>query len=323
MPIVQPIVAVTRAVPGHVEVPGAEVRVAGEARLSRDALLAHIAGAAVVVSMHHDRIDGAALEAAGPQLRGVCNFAVGYENIDVDACGRRGVVVTNTPDAVTEGTANMAMALLLAASRRLVEGDRFARSEAYRLGEALGMADFLGVHLTGQTLLIVGAGRIGRAVALRALGFGMRVLYVARRRHWDFEMAPIAAERVELDDGLKRADFVSVHTPLTAETRHLLDARRIGLLRKTAVVVNTARGPVIDERALADALKERRLFAAGLDVYEFEPKISEELLALSNVVLTPHIGSAEEHYRLEMTRMVSDNAAAILRGETPPNRIGG
>lgn len=319
----RPIVAVTRVVPGRVEVPAADIRVAGAGRLSREALLAHVRGASVVVSMYHDRIDDEALDAAGPQLKGVCNFAVGYENVDVAACARRGVVATNTPDAVTEGTANLAMALLLAASRRVVEADRFARSDAYRLGEPLGMADFLGVHLTGQTLLIVGAGRIGLATAMRALGFGMRVLYVARRRHWEFELAPLAAERVELEEGLRRADVVSLHTPLTPETRHLLDARRIGLLKPTAIVVNTARGPVIDERALAAALKERRIFAAGLDVYEFEPKVSEELLGLPNVVLTPHIGSAEEKYRLEMTRMVSANAAAILAGQAPPNRVGG
>jgi glyoxylate reductase len=162
---------------------------------------------------------------------------------------------------------------------------------------------------------------MGRGVALRALGFGMRVLYVARGRHWDFEMAPIAAERVDLEEGLARADVVSIHTPLTPETRHLLDARRIGLLKKTAIVVNTARGPVVDERALAAALREGRIYGAGLDVYEFEPTVSEELLGLSNVVLTPHIGSAEEKYRLEMTRMVSENAAAILRGEDAPNRV--
>ncbi len=321
MPEARPIVAVTRAVPGAVEVPGAEIRVAGPGRLSREQLLQHVRGSNIIVSMYHDRIDDEALDAAGDGLKGVCNFAVGYENIDVAACARRGIVATNTPDAVTEGTANIAMALLLAAARRVVEADRFARSDAYRLGEPLGMADFLGVHLTGQTLLVVGAGRIGLATAMRAIAFGMRILYVARRRHWEFELAPVAAARVDLEEGLRQADVVSLHTPLTPQTRHLLDARRIGLLKPTAIVINTARGPVIEERALAAALKERRIFAAGLDVYEFEPKVSEALLGLSNVVLTPHIGSAEEKYRLEMTRMAAANAAAILAGEEPPNRV--
>ncbi len=317
----RPIVTVTREVPGVLDVPGAEVRLGGPDALVGDALHEFVSGSTAVVSMYHDRVDEAFLDAAGPQLRGVTNFAVGYENIDVSACAARGILVGNTPDAVTEGTANMAITLMLAAARRLVEADRFARTDAYRAGLPLGMNSLLGRDLTGRTLLIVGAGRIGLATAMRALAFGMRVEYVARSRHLEFELAPVAASRVELDEGLARADVVSLHTPLTEETRHLIDARRLGLMREHAILVNTARGPVVDEAALAQALRERRIFSAGLDVYEFEPRISEALLDLPNVVLSPHIGSAEVASRELMTQMVSENVSAMVRGERPPYEV--
>jgi glyoxylate reductase len=317
----KPIVAVTRRVAGVVDVPGAEVRMAGDARMSRADLLSFVRRAAVVASMYHDKVDDELLDAAGPGLKGVCNYAVGYENVDVAACGRRGVVVTNTPDAVTEGTANLAFALILAVARRVVEGDKFARSSEYHETGPLGMGMFLGMHLTGQTLLVVGAGRIGRAVAMRGVAFGMRVAYVARSRHLDFELAPIAGRRVELEEGLREADVVSMHTPLTLETRHLINGARLALMKKTAILVNTARGPVVEEAALARALKEGRLWGAGLDVFEFEPRVLPELMAAPNAVLTPHIGSGELRFRELMTEMVSENARAILAGVTPPNVV--
>lgn len=317
------LVAITRGLIGDPRVEGATVRMAdADPKMSRAQLLEFINGASAVVTMFHDTVDAAFLDAAGPTLKGVCNYAVGHENIDIDACDARGIVVTNTPDAVTEGTANLAWALLLAVSRRVVEADTFARSDAYRLGEPLSMSAFMGRDLTGRTLLIVGAGRIGRAVALRALGFGMRVLYVSRRARPEFEQAPIAGERVELDEGLARSDVVSVHTPLTEQTRHLIDGRRLGLIKPGAILINTSRGPVVDELALARALVDGRLWGAGLDVYEFEPKISRELLGLKNVVLTPHIGSAEQRFREQMTRMVCDSAAAILHGREPAHVVG-
>ncbi|MEL7472993.1 MAG: NAD(P)-dependent oxidoreductase, partial [Planctomycetota bacterium] len=192
----------------------------------------------------------------------------------------------------------------------------------FSAGGPLGMGEWMGADLTGRTLLIVGAGRIGFATAQRALGFGMRVLYVARSRHWDFELAPLAARRVALDKGLELADVVSVHTPLTPETRHLIDARRIGLMKPSAILINTSRGPTVDESALVAALRERRIYGAGLDVYEHEPELTPGLAALDNVVLTPHIGSAEVRYREMMTAMVGENARAILRGATPPNLVG-
>lgn len=316
-----PLVAITRAVPGTPSVPGATLRLGGPDQLARPALLEHVRGCDVAITMFHDRVDDEFLDAAGPRLKGVCNFAVGVDNIDLAACARRGLPVTNTPDAVTEGTANLAVLLMLAAARRLSAADRFVRAGRFeREGNGF-PAGWLGMHLTGQTLLIVGPGRIGRAVALRALAFGMRIAYAGRSRKLEWELAPLAAARVSLDEGLSTADVVSIHCPLTPETRHLLDARRIALLKPTAIVVNTARGPIIDEAALAAALKAGRIWGAGLDVYEFEPRVHPDLLTLDNVALAPHIGSAEGKYRELMTRMVCDNAAAILAGRRPPDLV--
>ncbi|MFI4882619.1 MAG: 2-hydroxyacid dehydrogenase [Phycisphaerales bacterium JB064] len=315
-------VLVTRAMPGGFDVGGAGVRVLGDGLPDRQAVLEALPGASVLVSMFTDKVDAEMLEAAGGSLRGVCQYAVGTDNIDFKACRDAGVVVTNTPDAVTEGTADLAWALLLAVARRVVEADEYARSEAYPGNGPLGMSDFLGADLTGRTLLIVGAGRIGRAMALRSLGWGMRVLYTARSRKWDMELAPLAAERVELDEGLARADVVSVHTPLTEQTRRLIDKRRLGLMKPNAILINTARGPVVDEAALVEALQDGTIWGAGLDVFEREPVVHPGLIAAKNAVLTPHIGSAERRYREMMTAMVAQNVRAILAGEEPPNRVG-
>lgn len=321
----RPIIAITRELPGEVagsdEIKGAQLRLAGQAAMPRDELMRFVAGAAVIVTWVSERVDESLLEAAGPQLRAVCNYAVGVDNIDLEACRRRGIIVTNTPDAVTEGTADMAWALLLAVARRVVEADRFARLPEYAQRGPLGPTEFLGLDLTGRTLLIVGAGRIGRAVALRSIGWGMRVLYVARSRHWDFELAPLAGERVDLEAGLRAADVISIHTPLTPETRHLINAQRIGMMKERAILINTARGPIVDEAALAQALSERRMWGAGLDVFEREPVVHPSLIGLQNVVLSPHIGSGAERYRKEMTRMALTNAHAVLAGREPPNRV--
>lgn len=317
-----PTVAITRAVPGVPEIAGCTLRMApATPQLSRAELLAFVRGATIVVSMFHDRVDDEFLDAAGPNLKGVCNFAVGVDNIDLAACARRNITVTNTPDAVTEGTANIAFGLLLAVARRIVEGDRFCRSGAFERQGNTFPTGWCGMHFTGQTMLIVGAGRIGRAVAMRAKAFGMNVLYTARSRHIDFEQAPIAGTHVDLDDGLARADVVSIHTPLTPQTKHLIDARRLGLMKPSAILINTSRGPTVDEAAIVDALAHRRIFGAGLDVFEQEPKIHPGLIGLDTVVMTPHIGSAELYWREQMTRMVCENAGAILRGERPPNRV--
>jgi glyoxylate reductase len=317
----QPLVVVTRATPGEVAIPGARVVQLGDDKQPREAVLKAIRGATVIVSMYTDKVDAEYLDAAGAQLRGVCNHAVGYENIDLRACKDRGVIVTNTPGAVTEGTADMAWLLIMASARRLIEADRYARSEEYPRRGHLSMREFLGQDLTGKTLLIVGAGRIGYAVALRARGWAMRVLYVARSRHWEFELAPVHATRVTLDDGLPQADVVSVHTPLTPATRHLIDARAIALMKQDAILVNTARGPIVDEAALAAALASGKLWGVGLDVYEQEPTIHPGLLGHPRAVLTPHIGSGAIRYRKEMTRMCVENAIAILAGVEAPNRV--
>ena len=289
--------------------------------LPRADLLAFIKGSGIVVTWVSERVDDEFLDAAGPQLRAVCNFAVGVDNIDLAACKRRGVIVTNTPQAVTEGTANMAWALLLAVARRVCEGDRYVRSGKFAQEGPLAPAEFLGLEITGKTLCIVGAGRIGYATALRGIGFGLRTLYVARSRHLDFEMAPLNAKRVSLEEGLAQADIVSIHTPLTPETRGLINARTLALMKPRAILINTARGPIVDEAALIDTLKSKRLYGAGLDVFEQEPKVHPGLMGLENVVMTPHVGSGEEKYRALMAEISWANARAILEGREPPNRV--
>lgn len=317
----KPIVIVTRRLVGEPSVPEGEVRVLSDAHLPRGELLAGVRGAHVVVTMFTNKVDEEFLASAGDSLRGVCNYAVGHNNIDLQACRRRGIIVTNTPDAVTEGTADIAWTLILGAARQIVRGDAYARSGAWARGGPLGMSDFLGRDLTGRTLVIVGAGRIGYATAVRSIGWGMRVLYVARSKHWEFELAPLGARRVSLEEGLREADVVSVHTPLTPETRHLIGERELGLMKESAIIVNTARGPIIDEAALARALKARRIYGAGLDVFENEPEIHPDLIGLENIVMTPHVGSAAVRSRSQMTEMVAANASAILRGDEPPNRV--
>jgi glyoxylate reductase len=321
----RPRVLVTRPTPGAIDVPGAEVLFGPEEGLHpahrlRDFLASHRPIAAVV-TMFHDRVDDAFLDAAGPDLRAVCNFAVGYDNIDVAACARRGVVVTNTPDAVTEGAADMAWTLLLAAARRLPEADEFARSGAWARRGPLGMSDFVGLPIAGRTLHIVGAGRIGYAVAVRSLGWGMKVLYSSRTRKPAFEFAPLNGRWVEIDEGLREADFVSIHAPLNDSTRHLIDARRLALMKPSAVLVNTSRGPVVDEAALAEAVAAGRLWGAGLDVFEDEPRVHPGLAASRRVAMAPHIGSASTHSRGLMAEKVSENVRAVMEGREAPNLV--
>ncbi len=292
--------------------------------MTRGEILKFVRGASAIVTWVSERVDAELLDAAGPQLRGVCNYAVGTDNIDLELCRSRGLIVTNAPDVVTEGTADLAWALLLSVARRLNVADRFARSPEYASRGPLGPDEFLGTDLTGRTLTIVGAGRIGRAVALRSLGWGMRVLYVARSRHWDFELAPLAARRVPLEEGLREADVVSIHTPLTPQTRGLIGAKELAFLKPTAILINTARGPIVDEGALGAALASEKLWGAGLDVFEREPIVHPSLLqgpAADRCVLAPHIGSAAAKYRAMMTTMVADNAFAVATGATPPNRV--
>jgi lactate dehydrogenase-like 2-hydroxyacid dehydrogenase len=248
-----------------------------------------------------------------PDLRLVANFGVGYDRIDVAACGRRGVTVTNTPGVLDAATADLAMALLLAAQRRVVEGDREIRAGAWRGGWADGG---LAVEVTGATLGIVGLGRIGAAVAKRAAGFELHVLYTKRTRLDPATERQLNAQWRPLDDLLRESDAVTLHVPRTPETAGLLDARRLALLRDGAVVVNTARAEVVEREALLRELVGGRL-RAGLDVFWDEPHVPAELLDLPNVVLTPHIGSATEAARFGMTRLVVDNVRTVLAGGEP------
>jgi len=247
-----------------------------------------------------------------PGLRVIANFGVGYDRIDLVACAGRGVVVTNTPGVLDAATADLALALLLAARRRVVEGDRLVRAGAWTGSWADGG---LVEELTGSTLGIVGLGRIGRAVARRARGFDLRILYTRRSR-----AESDLGEYRELDVLLAETDLVTIHVPLTPDTEGLLDASRLGLLRDGACLVNTARGEIVDEHALVAELVSGRI-SAGLDVFAHEPHVPPELVALPNVVLTPHLGSATRQAREAMTRLVVDNLLAVARGEPPPTPV--
>jgi glyoxylate reductase len=280
--------------------------------ISRQEMLEGVRGVEALVCMLTDRVDAEVLDAAGPGLRVVANVAVGVDNLDLGAARARGVVVTNTPGVLTDATADLAMALLLAAARRIVEGDRLVREGAWRGWSATLL---LGGDLAGRTLGIVGAGRIGAAVARRARGFDLRVIHHSRSEH------PEIGPRVELDELLATSDFVSLHCPLTPETLHLLDARRLGLMKPTAWLVNTARGPVVDEAALVAILKARRIAGAALDVFEGEPRVHPELLTLDNVVLAPHLGSATVGTRDRMARMAIEDVLAVLEGREPRHRV--
>lgn len=275
-----------------------------------------------LVVMLTDRIDEALLEAAapvlseveGPRLRAVSTFAVGYDNIDVAAATARGVAVCHTPGVLTETTADLAFALLLAAARRIVEGDAYVRAGKWR---AWGPELLLGRDAFGATLGIVGMGAIGEAMARRAAGFSMRILYHSRHRKPDAE-AMLGVEYAALDDLLRQCDFVSLHVPLTSETRGLIGARELALMPTHAILVNTARGPVVDQPALYEALRDRRIAAAGLDVFDPEPVApGEPLLTLDNVVVLPHLGSASIATRARMAEIAVANAVAVIEGREP------
>lgn len=314
-----PPVLVTRRLPAvaleRIEARCAMTLYDGDGAMPRSALLAEVAGKVGAVTLLTDRVDDEFLDAAGPQLKIVANYAVGFDNIDVDACTRRGVLASNTPEVLTETTADMAFALLMAAARRVAEGDRFLRSRA---GWIWGPLMMLGQDVHHATLGVIGFGRIGQAMARRAQGFGMRIVYHDTYRPSPEVEQELGAQYRDLQELLRESDFVSLHTNLTPETRHLINAERLAVMKPTAVLVNTSRGPVVDEEALAAALRDGQIFAAGIDVFEREPEVHPDLLACPNAVLVPHLASATVDTRLAMANLAADNLFAAIDGHRPP-----
>ncbi len=296
-----------------------EVEVAEtEAPLPRPELLALVADADALLTLLHTRVDAELLDAAGPQLRCVANVAVGHDNVDLAAAAARGVAVANTPGVLDDATADLTLGLILAATRRLGEGERLIRSGA---PWAWSMSFMLGHDLRGKLLGIVGLGAIGRRVAERARAFGMRIAYAGRHAADPEAVAELGAERMELEELLAAADVVSLHCPLTPQTRHLISAERLALMKPGSVLVNAARGPIVDEAALVDALREGPLGAAALDVYEHEPAVEPGLLELENAILVPHLGSATVETRRAMAELAARNAIAAVRGEPLPTPV--
>lgn len=284
--------------------------------LMRDELLAGVRGRDAVLCFLPDRIDAELLDAAGPTCRIVAVCAAGYENTDLSAAAARGVVVTNTPDALTEAVADLTWALLLAVARRIGEAERLVRAGRWK---GWRFDEFLGLEVFGRTLGVVGFGRIGRAVARRAAGFQMTVVY--HNRSAVSEQAAGGARPVSLDELLSCSDFVVLTVPLTPQTRGMIGAAQLRRMKRTAVLLNTSRGAVVDERALASALRAGVIAAAGLDVYQAEPAIDPDLLKLENVVLLPHIGSATRTTREGMALMAADSIRAVLEGRPPAHRL--
>lgn len=319
----QPRVLVTR------RIPEAGLRLLGEVAFvdvwdgvmppPRDELLRRVAGIHGLLALLTDRVDDELLDAAGPQLRVVSNFAVGYDNIDVPACARRGIPVGNTPGVLTEATADLAFTLLLAVARRIAEADQFVRDDRW---VTWGPLLLLGRDVSGATLGIVGFGRIGREVARRAWGFGMRVLYVDRNQAPSEVEAETGARRVDLDTLLAESDFVSLHVSLNPETRHLIDAAALSKMRPGSVLINTSRGPVVDQEALTDALRTGHLWGAGLDVTDPEPmRADDPLVRMPNCLVVPHVASATERTRDRMAEKAAHNILAGLRGEPLPDPV--
>ena len=290
-----------------------------ESPIARDELLKRVAGTDSIVSLLTEKIDAELLDAAGKQLRSVSNVAVGYNNIDVPACRERNVLVTNTPGVLTDATADIAMALILMSTRRLDEGERVIRAQQ---PWQWGMFYMLGSSIQGSQLGIVGMGQIGAAVARRARVFGMTIAYT-KRSPLDAETAKeLNATHMELDELLATSDVVSLHCPYSPETHHLMNASTIGKMKKSAYLINTARGPVVDEEALATALQQGKIAGAGLDVFEKEPTVHQALIGLDNAVLIPHLGSATVETRTAMANLAVTNALEVLSGKTAPNLVG-
>jgi len=281
-------------------------------------LIAEVRNADILFCLLHDAIDRSVIE-ANPKLRMIAAQSISPSNIDVAAATARGIPVSVVPPVTTEATADLTFGLMIAVARRMIEGDRLVRAGKFPGGQS---RHLLGAFVWGKTLgLVGGGGLIGQAVARRAHGFGMRVLYWTPRRKSEREEQDAGLTFVEFDELLRQSDFVSIHSPLNAATRHQFGARELGLMKKTAFLINTARGPIVDEAALVRALKAHRIAGAGLDVFEDEPKVGKELRQMPNVVLVPHLGSATVEVREEMAGIVVDNILALLDGKVPPNCV--
>jgi len=268
-----------------------------------------------LLCMITDRIDSELINSA-PNLKIIANYGVGFNNIDIDAATARGIPVTNTPGVLTDSTADLTFALILAIGRRLVEGDKITRAGEFKFWAPL---HFIGQDISGKSLGIIGLGRIGRAVAKRASAFDMQVLYHSRQRRDPTKERTLQVEYADLEFLLKTADFVSLHVPLTMQTTHLIGKKELRLMKPSAYLINTSRGPVVDEKALLNALENREISGAGLDVYENEPELTPGLTGLDNVILLPHVGSATIETRTKMALMAAENLLAGLKDETPPN----
>ena len=287
--------------------------------MPRETLMKKIGDKEGLLCMITDLIDAGVLDKA-PLLKMIANYGVGYDNIAVDAATARGIPVSNTPGVLTEATADLALSLILATARRVVEGDKMTREGRFRFWAPF---HFLGRDVTGKTLGIIGLGRIGKAVARRAKGFDMRLLYYNRRPVGKDEEHALGVEYTPLRTLISQSDFISLHVPLTKETHHLIGSEELDLMKNSAYLINTARGPIVDEKALVEALKKRKIAGAGLDVYEHEPHITPGLAQLDNVVLLPHVGSATMETRTRMAQLSAENLLAGMRGEIPPNCVNG
>ena len=288
-----------------------------ERHLKRKEIIRGAAGKQGLISMLSDVIDKEAIESC-PSLKVISNYAVGFNNIDLKVATAKKIIVTNTPGVLTETTADLAWALILSIARRLIEADRLVRSGRW---EGWAPTQLLGNDVHGKTLGIIGLGRIGRAVASRAKGFSMKVLYHNRKRVEESVERELNARSVALEDLLASSDFLSLHVPLNSETHHLIGRRELLQMKPSSYLINTARGPIVDEKTLIEVLQKRRIAGAGLDVFEKEPRISPKLLRLKNVVVLPHLGSGSIEARTQMGLIVAENLKAVVEGRTPPHQV--
>ncbi|MEO0258755.1 MAG: D-glycerate dehydrogenase [candidate division WOR-3 bacterium] len=269
-----------------------------------------------LITMLTDKIDASVL-ANAQKLKIIANYAVGFDNIDISECTKRGITVTNTPDVLTDATAELAWALVFAVARRVIQAHKFVEANKWK---SWSPTLFLGKEIRGKTVGVVGAGRIGTAFAMKSKGFDTKILYFSRKTNAILE-ENLGAKKVSLEDLLKESDIISLHLPLTPETYHIIGEKEFNLMKPEAIFINTGRGKLVDEKALIRALKERRIFGAGLDVFEHEPHVPEELKELDNVVLLPHIGSATIEARTKMVNLVAENIKAFFSGQMPPNVV--